>query len=406
MAPGTAPARRPAGWAFPASLVATALIAGGAGAGIALFVTHSSTSVPKAVGLPGTATGTSGAGGMTGLDVGAIAARVDQATVDITAVGPQIGQDAGTGMVISRSGLVLTNNHVIEGSTQISAQINGSGPMFSASVLGTSPSADVALLQLYGSKHWIAVAIGTSRPPAVGDQVIAVGNALDLPGPETVTSGIISGIGRTVTIDDPLSGAQENLSGMLQTSAAISSGNSGGPLVNSRGQVIGMTTAAASSTEPGETAPDVGFAIPVSTALDIAHQVETGKPSASVDIGPAAATGLALTTVACADGFDGCLPLGFGESDEAPIGGLGIYQAPISTGAVVAGVDEGSPAAGSGLRVGDVITNFDGHVVTSPEQVTALVATLKVGDEVTVTWVGQNGTHQSGRFQLVQGPNL
>jgi len=397
------PARRRARLAFTASLLTTAVVAGGLGATIALLVAHSGTPAVKTVG--NTAGGTSPATGTAGLNIDKIAARVDEATVDLSAVGPELGQDAGTGMVISASGMVLTNNHVIEGSTQIGAQVNGAGPTYSASVLGTDLSADVALLQLHGAKTWKTVTIGRSSSVFVGDPVVAVGNALDLPGPETVTSGIISAVGRAVTINDPLDGTDEQLTGLFQTSAALSSGNSGGPLVNAQGEVIGITTGTASSEGPGETASDVGFAIPIWTAITIARQIDAGKASATVHIGSPAATGLALISVACADGL-GCLPLGFGDFGEEPFGDLGIYQAPINEGAVVAGIDRSCPVASSGLRVGDVITDFNGHGVTSPDQVAALVDALKVGDQVHVSWVSQNDAHHSARFQLVQGPNL
>ena len=241
---------------------------------------------------------------------------------------------------------------------------------------------------------------------SVGDAVIAIGNALDLPRARAVTSGIISALGRSVTIADPAAGTDESLTGLLQTSAAVSSGNSGGPLVGAHGQVIGMVTAAASDDGSGQSASDVGFAIPINTAMSIARRIEAGRASATIYIGSPAATGLALTSVPCSEGFGGCLPLGFVEYGQAPSGGLGIYQPPVGSGAVVAGVDQDCPAASSGLQVGDVITSFDSHRVASPDQVDALVGTLKVGDEVTVGWVGQNGSHSSARFQLVQGPNL
>ncbi|HUB69366.1 MAG TPA: trypsin-like peptidase domain-containing protein [Acidimicrobiales bacterium] len=391
--------------AFVASLIATALVAGGLGAAIALVARSGGPAVkPGALKLP--TTGDGAAAGTSGLDVQAIAATVEKATVDITAVGPEQGEDEGTGMVLTASGVVLTNNHVIEGSTQLSAQVDGTGPVYSATVVGTDASADVAVLRLHGGGPWQTVHIGNSASVSVGDAVVAVGNSLDLPGPETVTTGLISAAGRTITIGDPTIGTTETLPGLLQTSAAISSGNSGGPLVDSSGEVIGMTTAAATSTGPGQTASDVGFAIPIDRAISIEHQIMRGRPSAAVEIGSPPATGLDLVSVPCAEGFDGCLPLGFGEFGEAPLGNFGIYQPPVAQGAVVAAVEHRAPTPGPGLAVGDVITSFDGHAVDSPEQVSSLVSGLKVGQEVGLAWVNQNGSHGSGTLELVRGPNL
>jgi len=340
------------------------------------------------------------------MDVQAIAQRVDQATVDITAVGPEQGQDEGTGIVLTPSGLVLTNNHVIESSTEVNAQVNGAGPTYSATVIGADPSADVALLQLHGATLWKTASLGDSSKVAIGDPVVAIGNALDLPGPETVTSGIISGVDRSVTIADPIEGTDESLTGLLQTSAALSSGNSGGPLVDAQGLVIAMDTAAASTGSGVQTASDVGFAIPINAAMAIARQIEAGKASATIHIGTPAATGLALTSVPCAEGLDGCLPLGFGAFDQAPFGGLGMYQSPVSSGAVVAGMTPGCPAVNAGLQVGDVITGFNGQPVSAPDQVDTTIAKLKAGDDVTVGWVSQNGSHHTARFQLIQGENV
>jgi S1-C subfamily serine protease len=234
----------------------------------------------------------------------------------------------------------------------------------------------------------------------VGDQVVAIGNALDLPGPETVTSGIISAVDRAITVNDPATGSTESLADMFQTSAAISSGNSGGPLVNAAGQVIAMDTAEASSDDSGETASDVGFAIPIDRAMSIARQIQAGHASSTIQIGAQPETGVGVVSVACAEGLDGCLPLGFGSFSLGP----GFYQAPVSQGAVVNGVEQGSPAAATGLGVGDVITSFDGTSITSPDQLTAVVSRLKVGAGVSVGWVTPNGQHQSDTFRLVAAP--
>jgi S1-C subfamily serine protease len=292
-----------------------------------------------------------------------------------------------------------------DGSTELSAQVDGQGKSYPATVIGVDVTQDVALLQLHGGDRFRSVTIGDSGPVEVGDQVVAVGNALALPGPETVTGGLISAVHRAVAISDPTTGSTEDLSGMFQTSAAISSGNSGGPLVDTAGRVIAMNTAAASTDGSGETATDVGFAIPINRAMSLARQILSGRSSSTVQIGAQAITGVSVTSVACADGEDGCLPLGFGSFGQS-FSQPGFYQAPTDEGAVVDGVGAGTPAAAAGVQVGDVITSFDKKSVISPQQLTALLNGLKVGTEVTVGWVGDSGARRSARFPLVQGPNL
>ena len=182
---------------------------------------------------------------------------------------------------------MLTNNHVIDGSTQVTAEIDGKGQTYRVAVLGTDAVNDVALLQLKGGGNFKTVSLGDSAAITVGDPVVAIGNALGLSGPETVTNGIISATGRSITVGDPNSGLTENLKDMFQSSAAINPGNSGGPLVDSGGRVIGINTAEASGSGSGQSASNVGFAIPINSAMAIARQIQDGRASATIQIGPA-----------------------------------------------------------------------------------------------------------------------
>ena len=180
------------------------------------------------------------------INVSAIAAKVDPAVVDITSIDQSSGEEAaGTGMILTSNGEVLTNNHVIADGTSITAQIDGKGTTYKVRVLGTDTKQDVALVQLVGASGLSTVSIGNSSSLQVGDPVVAIGNALDLKGPPTVTQGIVSALGRSISASDEGTGVTENLSGLIQTDAPINPGNSGGPLVNAAGQVIGMDTAAA-----------------------------------------------------------------------------------------------------------------------------------------------------------------
>jgi S1-C subfamily serine protease len=386
--------------------VVVALVAGGAGAAIALAVKGSpapagTSSPPLPTAAPAGPSGPS----TSGINVGAIAARVEPATVDITANGPD-GEDEGTGMVLTASGTVLTNNHVVDGSTSLAAQVDGTGKAYTATVLGTDATDDVALLQLHGGARFKVVTIGNSDAITVGDQVVAVGNALALSGQETVTNGIISATQRSISVSDPSTGLNENLTGLFQTSAAINPGNSGGPLVASDGRVIGMNTAQAASTGSGQGASNVGFAIPINKAMAIARLIYAGKATPTVQIGPHAIMGVEVTSVACAEGKDGCAGLGAPATPFLFGSPATTYRAPTSRGAVVLSVVSGTPAEKAGLAEGDVIVSVDGRAISSPDMLTARLDLHKVGDRVTVSWLDQNGQRHSSTVKLVQGPNV
>lgn len=377
-----------------------ALVAGGAGAGIALGVSGGGGStLGSSAALP-SAGKSAPRSSAAQANVHLIASRVDPATVDITATGPN-GQDEGTGMILTSSGLVLTNNHVIDGSTKVTVRVDGKGRTYSAQVLGTDSTDDVALLQVKGGPTFPTVKIGNSSDVGVGDSVVAIGNALGLSGPETVTSGIISATGRAIPVSDPSSGLTENLKDMFQSSAPINPGNSGGPLVDAAGQVIGMNTAEASGSGSGQNASNVGFAIPINRAMSIARQIQSGKPSATVQVGPHAIMGVEVISVTCAEGGDGCTPL----SSSSPFGFGSTYNPPVTSGAVVAGVEQGDPAQAAGIAAGDVITAVNGSSISSPTALTTYMNTQKVGDKGTVKWVDPNGKRQSAVLKFVRGPN-
>ncbi len=231
--------------------------------------------------------------GSTELDTDAIVALVDPAVVDITTM-IDGGEAAGTGMVLTSSGLVLTNNHVIDGATRINVQIAGSGPTYDAHVVGYDVVDDIALIQIENVSGLATIAIGDSASVAVGDGVVAIGNALGSPGPHAVGTGSVEALDETITAND-LTGDSESLSGLIQTDATIQPGDSGGPLVNTSGQVIGINTAASVGGRRGFSSTSE-YAIPIAKALEIARQIQNGQGSATVHIGDRAILGIKITS--------------------------------------------------------------------------------------------------------------
>jgi S1-C subfamily serine protease len=314
-----------------------------------------------------------------------IAARVSPGLVDVVStLGYQQAQAAGTGMVLTSSGTVLTNNHVIQGATSIAVTDIGNGRTYQAKVEGYDRSHDIAVLQLGGASGLQTVDLGNSADAAVGQRVVALGNAGGKGGAPSVAEGHIVGLGASITASEQSSGTSEQLTGLIHHNADIQPGDSGGPLVNSAGEVIGVDTAASSGfrLESGQSqAQTQAFAIPVNEALSIARQIEAGTGSASVHIGATAFAGVQIMSA------------GNAVSNGVPDG----------SGAVVAGILPGSPAQAAGLAAGDVITAVGGQQVSSPEVLQAVLGQHRPGDSVTITWTGQSGPARAS-LTLTAGP--
>lgn len=391
---GSGPRHRAGRWA--AIGAAAVVILGGIGLGGyelgSAHNTSSSTIATTPVPSPAS-TSTSNTGTAAKVDVSKIVSEVDPGVVDITSTDSYTGAvDAGTGMVLTSSGEVLTNNHVIAGGTSIVAQVDGSGTKYTAKVVGTDPTQDVALLQLQNASGMSTVKVGNSSTVTVGEPVVAIGNALALPGPPTVTEGIISALDRSITATDSGTGTSENLVGLFQTDAPLSPGNSGGPLINSQGQVIGMNTAAATGSG-GENASNIGFSIPINEALSIASQIQKGQASSKVDIGYPAFLGVSVEDIpSSSSGSGGFFGGGFG------------YTAPVSSGALVTEVVPGTPAAQAGLVAGDVITSFGGQSISSVSNLTSAIDADHPGQSTTVGWVTSSDTKGSATVTLISGP--
>jgi S1-C subfamily serine protease len=309
-------------------------------------------------------------------------------------------------MVVTPTGEVLTNNHVIDQAVSISAQIDGRGPKYAAKVIGTDPSSDIALIQLEGVSNLKTVSFGDSTSVSVGESVVAIGNALDLPGPPRVTVGTITGTDRPIIAQDSGTSLCESLSGMLQTNAKLEPGNSGGPLVNSSGQVIGINTAAASDSPSGgftATGSKVGFAIPIEKAIQIVTAMRDGQSSATIHVGPSPLLGVDVTGVNGQG--EGTVCSSSGSGDSGGLGGIGLGPtAPVSSGALVVTVVNGTPAQYAGIQEGDAITSFDGQPISTPEALTKLVQSERPGDQVEVGWVDVSGASHQATITLASGP--
>jgi S1-C subfamily serine protease len=333
---------------------------------------------PSSPTTPGAGPSTSTPGSGSGVDAGAIAAKVDPAVVDInTTLAYQNGSAAGTGMIISPSGEVLTNNHVIEGASKITVQIAGKGPSYPTQILGFDKTDDIALLQMEGASDLKTVELSDSTRVAVGDPVVAIGNALNLPGPPSVAPGSVTAVNQAIQVGGS-DGTTENLSGLIQTDAQLQQGDSGGPLVNASAEVVGMDTAA-SVGRRFTSGSATGFAIPINKAKGIAEQMKAGQTSANVHIGPAAFLGVELPPDAS--------------------GGSGS-----SSGAVLSGVAPNTPAEAAGLAGGDTIVTFDGKTITASTDLTLLLSAHHPGDRVQVGWVDPSGHHHSANVRLASGP--
>jgi S1-C subfamily serine protease len=369
-----------------------ALIGGAAGAGIAEAVgTGGSTGTP-AIRVGSASPGPALAGNAS---IPTIVKQLLPEVVSIDAKGPASSgaeglfgssgggtqEDQGTGMIIATDGEVITNNHVIAGATAITVTLYGQTKALPATLVGADPSSDVALVKIDSPPSNLqAITFGNSRQLQVGDAVIAVGNALGLSaGTPTVTSGIVSATGRTVQAGDSSVGTTETLTNIIQTDAAINSGNSGGALVDSDGQVIGMNTAVASSSQGNAPAQNIGFAIPAATIQGLLAQLRQGGTTHASK---------AYIGVVVEDETS--------QTQQA-------YGFVPSSGAVVVSVEAGSPAAGAGIKQGDVIVTFNGKAVTTAQNLTTDVQASSVGSKATVTlWRGK--TKKTISFALAQAP--
>ena len=289
-----------------------------------------------------------------------------------TNLGYQGGQAAGTGMVLTSSGEILTNNHVIRGATDIKVVVPKTGQSYSAQVVGYDVSHDVALLRTSGASNLKTISQGDSGSVNPGQSVQAVGNAGGT-GRLTFASGTVTNVDRAITVSDD-QGGSENLSGLIETNAAVRPGDSGGPLLNSSGQVIGMDTAASASNDVAQTTVNDGYAIPINNAMSIVRQIESGNGSGSVHVGGTAFLGVESTASS------------------------------YSSGAEISAVVPGSAAEAAGLTAGDLILSVGGHTISTPQELSDVVLTQKPGASISAVYVDQTGSTQTTNLTLASGP--
>ena len=368
-------------------LAVTAATALAAGAGVGALIGSMNT------GAAGTATAVS----KTMLSTSQIASRVDPALVDVVSTdGYQGATSAGTGIVLSSTGEVLTNNHVVNGATSIKVTDIGNGKTYTATVVGYDASHDVAVIQLQDASGLTTASLGNSSTVQTGDSVTALGNAEGKGGTPSVAPGTVTALNQSITASDELSSVSEQLTGLIETNAPIQPGDSGGSLVNSYGQVIGMDTAAGSSNQvqgqSQSTTATQAYAIPINEAVSIAQQIESGTTTADVHIGATAFLGVEIQPASEGSGSGGFGSGGFGGGQSS------------TSGVTVAGTLAGSPAAKAGLTEGDEITALGGQSVSTPENLAQALVKYHPGDSISITWVDQTGQSHTSTLTLASGP--
>ncbi len=298
--------------------------------------------------------------------------------VDVTAsLGYQGLDTLGTGMVADRAGEVLTNNHVIRGATSIRVADLDNGRTYAAAVVGYDVSADVAVLRLEHASGVEPVAIGKSSQAKAGDAVTTIGNAGGNGGTPARTSGKVVALDQSITaLGD--GGEFERLSGLIEVSAPLTPGDSGGPLIDAGGEVIGMDTAGSGHFRFQQAGND-GFAIPINRVLSIATQIERGHSSATVHVGKTAFIGVDI---------------------ESPGHQAGARE----VGALVTSVLPGAPASRAGIVSGDIIYAIEGRTVASPQALTDTLSKMSPGATVRLEWIDPAGKSHRVSVRLENGP--
>jgi len=270
---------------------------------------------------------------------------------------------AGTGIVLTASGEVLTNNHVVRGATTINIVLPTTHRRYSAQVIGYDIADDIALLQVNGAPKLVTATRGNSGKLKVGQAARAVGNASG-GGRLVITKGKVTALRQSIVVNDE-QGGSASLSGLIKTSALLVPGDSGGPLIDSTGHVIGVD--AAGSPIPGD-----GYAIPINKALTLAKEIESGGASTLVHIGKTAFLGIQVSD---------------------------------STGSIVVGsIIPGTAAEAAGLQANDIITSLDGQTVSALPDVRTILFTRHPGDTITVGYLDATGQPATASLTLGDGP--
>lgn len=311
-----------------------------------------------------------------------LAAKIDPGLVDVNAtLGYAQVLSSGTGLVLTASGLVVTNNHVIEEATSITVTDVGNHRSYAADVVGYDQSADIAVLRLKGASGLRTVSLADSAAVTVGEKVLALGNAQGKGGTPAAATGTVTALRQSITATDQAAGISEQLSGLIQTDVPIQPGDSGGPLLSQAGQVIGMNTAASSQFQIGSETTTQAFAIPASQLAPVVAAIAAGRGSGAIHLGATAFLGVQV------------------ESYGVPIG-----TNPARTGAGVVAVTAGGPAAAAGLVAGDVIVAIGGHAVTSAMSLRSVLDGYHPGSKAVLSWVDQTSQAHAATIVFTAGP--
>lgn len=303
-------------------------------------------------------------------DLSSVASQTEPTVARIdTTIDYQHAIGAGTGIVLDPGGAVLTNFHVVQGADSITATVGGRP--YQADLMGYDRNRDIAVLQLRGAGDLPVAALGDSSQLAAGDPVVALGNARGSGSPLTRESGQVVGFGRTINAKDELTGSSEQATGLIEFAAPVRAGDSGGPVVNAAGQVVGVTTAATVNfrMDPGGS----GFAIPINDALATANQIRSRTPTDTVHIGPPTLLGVGVN--------------GRNQSDTLP-------------GVILFEVLRGGPAQQAGLHDGDVLLSIDGVQLNSANALTDILDRHYPGDVIDLAWIDRAGQQLNGKATL------
>lgn len=370
-----------------AAVIALGIGASGVGLGTALAAMRTDSSSSAAQGSTGSSgSGSSGSaspgsGTLGGPQVGRTSVNATTATaaqeVGVVTIVSTLDYDsntqaAGTGIIYSSGGEILTNNHVIQGSTSIRVTIESTGKTYTAKVVGSDTVDDIAVLKLVTSSGTKVTGLTTAKIDtdtlSAGDAVTSIGNA-EGTGNLVAASGTVTALQQSIQVANDETGATESLAGLIETDADVVSGDSGGPLIDAQGEVTGVVTAASSGGRQV-----TGYAIPISSAVSIAKKIIAGEASSTITIGLPAFLGVELATTQG------------------------------TSGVTISGTVAGSAAAGTGLVAGDIITAVDGTPVASTDALSAAVKAHAIGDAVTITYTDASGASQRVTVTLAEGP--